>query len=207
MKRRLFAICLVAATLYGAAHSAMGQLPPPARHTIALGPVSVGKGIFEYASHFEQFSQWKVRLEGVVLDIKRAYPPESRGRRGAKWLYDDARASVNALIDRMILDLAQRATPASDEPYRESIIAADAKVKMFLSHARDLTADNQRDFSSAAWQRSIVVVLSFLDSAIDLMQEIVRALGPSRKSESNKAVLQLYIHKLQDLRLREFDAI
>jgi hypothetical protein len=162
----------------------------------------VGMSALNYSEGIERFSRWKVRLEDIVVDVKAKLANDQAALIGAKWLYDDARAHINGLIERMIVDLRQRGVPHEVNPYRTSIVEADKRVKAFVNHANDVLfvveitpGEWQGQFAFEGWK----AVESFLGPAISLVTAILERLPDSRYSEMIEHLERLKLRPFQDI--------
>ena len=147
--------------------------------------------------------------------------------RGVKWLYEDSRASVNALIERVIFDLKNRTLPKGSDPYRESILNAETKVNAFLTHSRNLAIrqakesqgkkEERRQFAveeksasanvvEVGWPAAVAAV-SFLAAAIELTTAVVKHYSEQPKNAQSGDSLEILISQLRSLQLRPFDKI
>lgn len=242
MKVRIFALIILTLLLSTRA-AAQNQSASPKRDL----------NIAAVSSAVETFSAWKSQVEEVALDIKkrslspflsieglRENKPEisrymalgsglvnNSTLQGVKWLYDDTRASVNGLIDRMIFDLENRALPKAGDPYRNSILNAESKVNSFLSHTRNIViraskeqARVDRPPSQFTFERppasgeivevgwpAVVAAVSFLAAAIELTSAVVKQYSELPKNVQNPDELQIIVSQLRSLQLRSFDKL
>jgi hypothetical protein len=86
----------------------------------------------------ESFASWRRQAEASIHRLKATYPAERDQYKEAERRYIGAHTKVNALIDRLVIDLANGVDVTSSEVFADTFDAAVSKSTAFMSYIEAL---------------------------------------------------------------------